>query len=69
MDLVIFILEKCNCYDWLINEIKNDLLKFFIKESINWSWGKIEVILEEYCLLIWKMNIMSLLKIFIVDYF
>lgn len=69
MDLVIFILEKCNRYNWLINEIKNDLLKFFIKESINRSRGKIEVILEEYCSLIWKTNIMSLLKIFIVDYF
>ncbi|EBL1740135.1 hypothetical protein D1914_26005, partial [Salmonella enterica] len=69
VDLAIPILEKCNRHNWSINEIKNDLLKFSIKESINRSRGKTEVTLEEYCSLIWKTNIMSPLKIPIADYF
>ncbi|EAV3184343.1 hypothetical protein E1B13_04065, partial [Salmonella enterica subsp. enterica] len=48
VDLAIPILEKCNRHNWSINEIKNDLLKFSIKESINRSRGKTEVTLEEY---------------------
>lgn len=69
VDLAIPILEKFNRHNWSINEIKNDLLKFSIKESINRSRGKTEVTLEEYCSLIWKTNIMSPLKIPIADYF
>ncbi|EKA5807673.1 hypothetical protein OLL09_003632 [Escherichia coli] len=69
MDFVTPILEKCNRHNWSINEIKNDLLKFSIRESINLSRGKTEVTLEEYCSLIWKTNIISPLKIPIADYF
>lgn len=63
VDLTIPILEKCNRHHWLIKELKNDLLKFSIKESIGRSRGETEITQEEYCSLIWKTNIRSPLKI------
>ncbi|EOJ9307171.1 hypothetical protein ACM5KI_004363, partial [Salmonella enterica subsp. enterica serovar Typhimurium] len=67
--LTVHIFEQCLRYQWLIKELKNDLLRFTINERIIRNRGEKEVTLEEYCSLIWKTNIMSPLKIPITDYF
>ncbi len=67
--MAIPILEKCNRHHWSIKELKNDLLKFSIKESINRSRGEKEITLEEHFSLIWKTNIRSPLNIPVLDYF
>ena len=67
--LTVHIFEQCLRYQWLIKELKNDLLRFTINERIIRNRGEKEVTLEEYCSLIWKTNIMSPLKTPIADYF
>ncbi len=67
--LTVHIFEQCLRYQWLIKELKNDLLRFTINERIIRNRGEKEVTLEEYCSLIWKTNIMIPLKIPFTDYF
>lgn len=69
VDLAIPILEKCIRHHLSIKYLKNDLLKFSIKERINRSRGETEITLEEHCSLIWKTNIRSPLKIPVSDCF
>ncbi|WP_227852694.1 hypothetical protein [Klebsiella oxytoca] len=67
--LTVHIFEQCLRYQWSIKELKNDLLKFTIKESINRARGALGITQEEHCSLIWKTNIRSPLKIPVSDYF
>lgn len=69
LDMAAPIFEKSIRHQCSINEIQNDLLKFYIKENINRGRGSSEITLEEYCLLIWNTNIKSPLKVPVSDFF
>ncbi|EPS4528027.1 protein YagM [Citrobacter koseri] len=69
VELTIPIFEQCIRHQWLIKELKNNLLRFSIRENINRGRGSPEITLEEHCLLIWNTNIKNSLKVPVLDFF